>query len=76
MRQVAAGDGVEPALVRRFFGGKEELFTEVASALIDPDSAMADGPVDQARSASCGISWACSATCGGLARCSGWSAPR
>ena len=50
MRQVAAGAGVDRALVRRFFG-KEELFTEVASALIDPDSALtvvADGPVDQA----------------------------
>jgi AcrR family transcriptional regulator len=51
MRQVAAGAGVDPALVRRFFGGKEELFTKVASALIDPASALtavADGPVDQA----------------------------
>jgi len=51
MRQVAAGAGVDPALVRRFFGGKEELFTAVASAVIDPASAlaaMADGPVDQA----------------------------
>ena len=51
MRQVAAGAGVDPALVRRFFGGKEELFTAVASAVIDPASALAavaDGPVDQA----------------------------
>jgi len=42
---------VDPALVRRFFGGKEELFTAVASAVIDPASALAavaDGPVDQA----------------------------
>jgi AcrR family transcriptional regulator len=51
MRQVAAVAGVDPALVRRFFGGKEELFTAVASALIDPESALtavADGPLDQA----------------------------
>jgi AcrR family transcriptional regulator len=51
MRQVAAGAGVDPALVRRFFGGKEELFTAVASAVIDPASALAavaDGPVGQA----------------------------
>jgi AcrR family transcriptional regulator len=51
MRQVAANAGVDPALVRRFFGGKEELFTAVASALIDPGSAVtivANGPADQA----------------------------
>ena len=51
VRQVAADAGVDPALVRRFFGGKEALFTAVASALIDPEgalSAVADGPVDQA----------------------------
>ena len=50
-RQVAADAGVDPALVRRFFGGKEELFTEVAAALIDPDSvvtAVATGAADQA----------------------------
>jgi AcrR family transcriptional regulator len=50
-RQVAADAGVDPALVRRFFGGKEELFTEVASALIDPGSVVAAvtaGPADQA----------------------------
>jgi AcrR family transcriptional regulator len=50
-RQVAADAGVDPALVRRFFGGKEELFTEVASSVIDPVKAVAavtDGPADQA----------------------------
>ncbi len=41
LRQVAADAGVDPALVRRFFGGKEQLFTEVASALIDPGRAVA-----------------------------------
>jgi AcrR family transcriptional regulator len=47
VRQVAADAGVDPALVRRFFGGKEQLFTEVAAALIDPAGALAavaDGP--------------------------------
>src|SRR5215472_6535889 len=51
MRQIAADAGVDPALVRRFFGGKEELFTEVASAAIDPSSvvtAVTTGPLDQA----------------------------
>jgi AcrR family transcriptional regulator len=41
LRQVAADAGVDPALVRRFFGNKERLFTEVASALIDPAAAVA-----------------------------------
>ena len=47
LRRVAADAGVDPALVRRFFGGKEQLFTEVASALIDPEralAAVAEGP--------------------------------
>ncbi len=51
MRHVAADAGVDPALVRRFFGGKELLFTAVASALIDPDRALAAvtaGPPGQA----------------------------
>src|ERR1700758_2093719 len=51
VRQVAAEAGVDPALVRRFFGGKESLFTAVASALIDPDralAAVAAGPPGQA----------------------------
>jgi len=50
-RQIAADARVDPALVRRFFGGKEELFTEVASAAIDPSSvvtAVTTGPLDQA----------------------------
>lgn len=41
LRQVAADAGVDPALVRRFFGDKEQLFTAVASALIDPARALA-----------------------------------
>jgi AcrR family transcriptional regulator len=41
VRRVAAEAGVDPALVRRFFGGKEQLFTEVAAALIDPARALA-----------------------------------
>lgn len=41
LRQVAEKAEVDPALVRRFFGGKEQLFTEVASALIDPGRAVA-----------------------------------
>jgi AcrR family transcriptional regulator len=41
VRHVAAEAGVDPALVRRFFGGKDQLFTQVASALIDPERALA-----------------------------------
>jgi AcrR family transcriptional regulator len=41
LRQVAADAGVDPALVRRFFGSKEGLFSDVASALIDPPAALA-----------------------------------
>ena len=41
MRQVAVVAGVDSALVRRFFGSKERLFTEVASALIVPERALA-----------------------------------
>jgi len=51
MRQVAAAAGVDPALVRRFFGDKEGLFTAVAAALIDPEAAaaaVAAGPPGQA----------------------------
>ncbi len=51
VRHVAAEAGVDPALVRRFFGGKQQLFTEVASALIDPAQALAavtGGPADAA----------------------------
>jgi AcrR family transcriptional regulator len=51
LRQVAADAGVDPALVRRFFGSKEQLFTAVASVLIDPGLALAavtDGPAEAA----------------------------
>jgi len=51
LRQVAADASVDPALVRRFFGDKEQLFTEVASALIDPEravAAVAGGPPEAA----------------------------
>jgi AcrR family transcriptional regulator len=51
LRQIAAYAGVDPALVRRFFGSKEQLFTAVASALIDPGralAAVAEGPAEAA----------------------------
>ena len=51
LRQVAADASVDPALVRRFFGDKEQLFTAVASALIDPEravAAVAEGPPEAA----------------------------
>lgn len=51
MRHVAAAAGVDPALVRRFFGGKEQLFSEMAAALIVPEralAAVADGPPEAA----------------------------
>jgi len=51
LRQVAVDASVDPALVRRFFGDKEQLFTEVASALIDPEravAAVAGGPPEAA----------------------------
>jgi AcrR family transcriptional regulator len=41
MRRVAATAGVDPALVRRFFGGKERLFSEMAAALIVPERVLA-----------------------------------
>jgi AcrR family transcriptional regulator len=41
MRHIAAVAGVDPALVRRFFGGKEQLFTEMAAAVIVPERAVA-----------------------------------
>jgi AcrR family transcriptional regulator len=40
MRHIAAVAGVDPALVRRFFGGKEQLFAEMATALIVPERAV------------------------------------
>ena len=41
MRGVAAVAGVDSALVRRFFGSKEQMFTEVATALNVPERALA-----------------------------------
>ena len=41
LRQIAAAAGVDPALVRRFFGSKEQLFTAVAATVIDPGLALA-----------------------------------
>jgi len=41
VRHVAAAAGVDPALVRRFFGGKEQLFSEMAAALIVPEQVLA-----------------------------------
>jgi AcrR family transcriptional regulator len=51
VRGIAAEAGVDPALARRFFGTKEQLFTEVAAAVIDPAGALAavtGGPADAA----------------------------
>jgi AcrR family transcriptional regulator len=51
VRHVAAAAGVDPALVRRFFGGKEQLFSEMAAALIVPErvlAAVADGAPEAA----------------------------
>jgi AcrR family transcriptional regulator len=51
MRHVAATAGVDPALVRRFFGGKEQLFSEMAAALIVPERvlvAVAEGAPEAA----------------------------
>lgn len=51
VRQVAADAGVDPALVRRFFGTKEELFRAVAASVIAPEDALAavgHGPPGQA----------------------------
>ncbi|AQZ64651.1 Transcriptional regulator, TetR family [[Actinomadura] parvosata subsp. kistnae] len=47
MRQVAAAAGVDPALVRRFFGGKEQLFSAVVTDVFRPEQALPmllDGP--------------------------------
>ncbi|MEO3892230.1 TetR family transcriptional regulator [Nonomuraea sp. B5E05] len=47
MRQVAADAGVDPALVRRFFGTKEQLFSAVVTAVFQPGQAVGmllDGP--------------------------------
>lgn len=50
MRQVAVDAQVDPALVRHFFGGKEQLFAEVAASVIRPQEAVATlaaGPRDR-----------------------------
>ncbi|MGW4798371.1 TetR/AcrR family transcriptional regulator [Nonomuraea sp. NPDC004297] len=47
LRQVAADAGVDPALVRRFFGGKEQLFSAVVAEVFQPEQAvraLSDGP--------------------------------
>jgi AcrR family transcriptional regulator len=47
LRKIAAGAGVDPALIRRFYGSKEGLFTAVAAAAIRPEEAVRavlDGP--------------------------------
>ncbi|NJP96008.1 TetR/AcrR family transcriptional regulator [Nonomuraea sp. FMUSA5-5] len=47
VRKVAADAGVDPALVRRFYGGKEQLFTAVVTSVFQPEQAVAmllDGP--------------------------------
>ncbi|MEV4109871.1 TetR family transcriptional regulator [Nonomuraea sp. NPDC049695] len=47
VRQVAAEAGVDPALVRRFFGGKEQLFSAVVTEAFQPERAVVmllDGP--------------------------------
>jgi AcrR family transcriptional regulator len=47
VRQVAAQAGVDPALVRRFFGGKEQLFSAVVIEVFQPEQAvpmLLDGP--------------------------------
>jgi AcrR family transcriptional regulator len=37
VRKIAADAGVDPALIRRLFGSKEQLFTAVVATAIDPD---------------------------------------
>jgi AcrR family transcriptional regulator len=37
LREIAAGAGVDAALVKRYFGGKEALFTEALKASFPPD---------------------------------------
>jgi AcrR family transcriptional regulator len=47
IRGVAAEAGVDPALVRRYFGGKEQLFSAVVTSVFRPDRAVTmllDGP--------------------------------
>ncbi|SPL88318.1 Transcriptional regulator, TetR family [[Actinomadura] parvosata subsp. kistnae] len=47
VRKVAADAGVDPALVRRFYGSKEQLFTAVVTSVFQPEQAVTmllDGP--------------------------------
>ncbi|MEV4113814.1 TetR family transcriptional regulator [Nonomuraea sp. NPDC049695] len=47
VRKVAADAGVDPALVRRFYGGKEQLFSAVVNSAFGPEQAVTmllDGP--------------------------------
>ncbi|MEW9555506.1 TetR family transcriptional regulator [Nonomuraea sp. NPDC050783] len=47
VRKVAAEAGVDPALVRRFYGGKEQLFSAVITSVFRPEQAVTmllDGP--------------------------------
>lgn len=50
VRKVAADAKVDPALIRRLFGSKEQLFTQVAATAIDPDlmvSSVVEGPPEE-----------------------------
>jgi AcrR family transcriptional regulator len=64
LREIAAEAGADVALIKRYFGGKEGLFTEALKASFAPDrlrewnrttfprdvaAMMADAPVDEAR---------------------------
>ena len=64
LREIAADAGADVALIKRYFGGKEGLFTEALKASFGPDrlrewnrttfprdvaAMMADAPVDEAR---------------------------
>ncbi|MEO3797106.1 TetR family transcriptional regulator [Nonomuraea sp. B10E15] len=47
LRQVATDAGVDPALVRRFFGNKDQLFSAVVAEVFQPDRTIVmllDGP--------------------------------
>ena len=78
LRKVAADAGVDPALIRRFFGNKEGLFTQVAASVFRPDEAIAallQGPRGAWGSGWQPTSSACSATCTGQDRRSPSSVP-
>ncbi|WP_454166020.1 TetR/AcrR family transcriptional regulator [Gordonia iterans] len=49
IRSIAAEAGVDPALIHHYFGTKKQLFTEVISLPVDPETALAplaDAPLD------------------------------